>query len=152
MKTFFFRFIILGILGLLNMFLQSWYYWNNSTRWKERHLYLWLGGRYRREPRNSGLWGVLLLLQDDVNSQGFVPPHAHLQQPQGSLGHRWLGPVPQHGAKGKWSFPHEFKMFCHTQTVSKLTIWSHCHFSHLEVFPKWLSVRDKTKTPGSCNQ
>ena len=52
-----------------------------------------IGGWHRWQPGDTWLWGVLLLLQDDVNPQGPVPPHAHLQQSQRPPQHRWPGPA-----------------------------------------------------------
>jgi len=58
------------------------------------------GGGHRRQPGSAGLRGVLLLLQDDVDPQGSVPAHAHLQQPQGPPQHRRPGPLPGDRAEG----------------------------------------------------
>lgn len=58
------------------------------------------GGRHRRQPGDAGLRGVLFLLQDDVNPSGSVPPHAHVQQPQGPPGCRWPDPLSWEWAKG----------------------------------------------------
>lgn len=114
-----------------------------SPEWTNRCEYDWIplkteskhfwtfceGGRYRWQPRNPGLRGVLLFLQDDVHSEGFVPPHANLQQPQRSLGRRWPGPFPQHWAKGTpsfsyknifWHFVMNLIFLCRTQSASKL--------------------------------
>lgn len=58
------------------------------------------GGRHRRQPGDAGLRGILLLLQDDVNPSGSLPPHAHLQQPEGPPGHGRPHPVSGERAEG----------------------------------------------------
>lgn len=63
-----------------------------------------VGGRHRWQPGDVGLWGVLRLLQDDVNAQGSVPPHARLQQPQRPPRHGRPGLLPEDWAKGTHGF------------------------------------------------
>ncbi|XP_049631250.1 1-phosphatidylinositol 4,5-bisphosphate phosphodiesterase eta-2 isoform X1 [Suncus etruscus] len=58
------------------------------------------GSRHGRPPGDTGLRGVLCLLQDDVHAPGPLPAAAHLQQPQGPPGRRRPAALPGGGAEG----------------------------------------------------